>query len=70
MKRGNFNKGNKVTGTQATKAIGFATHTNSGPRTIKRVAQKAIIMVATEMKRVARPIINLLGSDSRKSSSA
>ena len=59
-----------MTGTQATTEIGIAIIAKPCPRTMKRVAENAIIMVAMEMKSVVSPIISLFGNDCRKSSSA
>ena len=43
---------------------------NSPHNTKKRAAQKAIVIVAIEKKRVKRPNISFVGKDLRKSSSA
>lgn len=59
----------RVTGKLAKQTTGM-TSPNCPCSIIKRAAEKAIIMVVMEKKRVKRPIIILLGKDSRKSSSA
>ena len=57
-------------GHKLVKVTGMETHLSLSLSTIDRVAPKAIIIVAIAKKREARPIINLLGSVLRKSSSA
>jgi phosphoribosylformylglycinamidine (FGAM) synthase PurS component len=68
-RRGNCNIMKKVTGIQATKTIGIII-CNFPSTIIIRAAQKVTIMVAMEKKSVERPIINLVGKDLWKSSSA
>ncbi|KAG2673959.1 hypothetical protein I3760_13G113400 [Carya illinoinensis] len=59
----------RAIGTPAKQMIGSTIHDCSRSM-IKRAAEKAIIMVAIEKKRVERPIIIFVGKDLRKSSSA
>lgn len=59
----------RLTGILAKQMMGITIHDWSRSM-IKRAAEKAIIIVAIEKKRVERPIIIFLGKDSRKSSSA
>jgi phosphoribosylformylglycinamidine (FGAM) synthase PurS component len=68
-RRGNCNIMKKVTGIVASSTIGIIT-CNLPSNIIIRASQKVTIMVAMEKKSVERPIINFLGKDLRKSSSA
>ena len=56
-------------GIVANKMMGIVIHDRPSSMII-RPAQKATIIVAIEMKRVERAMINLLGKDLRKSSIA
>jgi phosphoribosylformylglycinamidine (FGAM) synthase PurS component len=67
--RGNCSNMKKVTGIVASSTIGIIIF-NLPSNIIIRAAQKVTVMVAIEKKSVERPIINLLGKDLRKSSSA
>jgi phosphoribosylformylglycinamidine (FGAM) synthase PurS component len=60
---------NKVTGILARSTIGIIT-CNLPFNIIIRAAQKVTIMAAIEKKSMERPMINLVGKDLRKSSSA
>ena len=68
-RRGNCISMNRVTGKVAKQMMGMKIHV-CPCSIIKRAAEKAIIIVAIEKKRVERPMIIFLGKDSRKSSSA
>ena len=70
-RRGNCSSTKRVTGTQASKMIGIITTLVDRPFSkIARAAQKAIIMVAIEKKRVERPIISFVGNRVRNLFSA
>ena len=66
---GNCNHTKSVTGMPAIRSIGIIAH--DCPRSIiTRVVEKLTIIVAVDMKSMERPMINLVGKDTRKSSSA
>ena len=68
-RRGNCINTIRVTGILAKKITGSKIH--DCPRSIsKSAAEKAVIMARIENKRVEKPIINFLGKDFRKASSA